>query len=160
MRLASSTIDPEALWLGEESTGLVVELVVEDNHVNQVVAVALLAKLGYRADVAANGYEALEALQRAPYDLVLMDCQMPEMDGYEAVVEIRKLPRMADLPIVAMTAHAMASDREKCLAVGMNDYISKPVKSEKLETVIQQWVGGLSDASAGRGDDHLDAGSL
>ena len=116
-------------------------LVAEDNHVNQMVAVGMLRRLGYRADVVANGLEALKALERAPYDLVLMDCQMPEMDGYEAATEIRKRSRLANIPIVAMTAHAMSSDRDRCLAVGMNDYLAKPVKAKSLEDVLSRWVG-------------------
>ncbi len=117
-------------------------LVAEDNSVNQMVAEAMLIKLGYRADVVANGLEALEALERFPYDLVLMDLQMPEMDGYAASAMIRSDSRLADIPIVAMTAHAMASDRQRCLAAGMNDYVAKPVKAEVLGSVLERWIGG------------------
>ncbi len=115
-------------------------LVAEDNSVNQMVAEAMLLKLGYRADVVANGLEALEALERFPYDLVLMDLQMPEMDGYAASAVIRSDSRLADIPIVAMTAHAMTSDRERCLAAGMNDYVAKPVKAEVLGSVLERWI--------------------
>ena len=115
-------------------------LVAEDNSVNQLVAEAMLAKLGYRTDVVANGLEALEALERFPYDLVLMDLQMPEMDGYAASAVIRGDSRIADVPIVAMTAHALAEDRARCLAAGMNDYVSKPVKAEVLGAVLERWV--------------------
>ncbi len=115
-------------------------LVAEDNSVNQMVAEAMLVKLGYRADVVANGLEAVEALERFPYDLVLMDLQMPEMDGYAASAMIRGDSRLADIPIVAMTAHALASDRARCLAAGMNDYVSKPVKAEVLGAVLERWV--------------------
>jgi CheY-like chemotaxis protein len=116
-------------------------LVAEDNSVNQKVILRQLARLGFRADAVADGSEALAALQRIPYDLVLMDCQMPEMDGYSATEEQRR--RESDgshVYIVALTASTMVEDRERCLAAGMDDYLSKPLKIQDLEQKLSQWL--------------------
>ncbi|PSF04960.1 hybrid sensor histidine kinase/response regulator [Marinobacter fuscus] len=114
-------------------------LLVEDNQVNQLVASSLLKKLGHRVDLAENGKKGIEALQRQTYDLVLMDCQMPVMDGYEATRIIRRNPRWQQIPIIAVTANVMQGDREDCLASGMNDYITKPYNRDELRAVINHW---------------------
>ena len=115
-------------------------LLAEDNMVNQKVALLMLARLGYRADVAANGHEAITAVKRQRYDLVIMDVQMPEMDGLEAARQINALwPARRDRPwIIAVTANAMQGDRELCLAAGMDDYISKPMKTEELAAALER----------------------
>lgn len=116
-------------------------LLAEDNHINQMIAVKQLEKLGCYCDTVANGKEAIEALRNISYDMILMDCQMPEMDGYEATRQIRKMnEEFSKIPIVAMTAHAMKGDREKCLEAGMNDYVTKPISIGDLSTVIETWA--------------------
>jgi PAS domain S-box-containing protein len=117
-------------------------LIAEDNPVNQQVAVGLLKRLGHLADVVGNGVEAVNAVRSFSYDLVLMDVQMPEMDGLEATAAIRKLSgERGRMPIVAMTANAMRGDDERCLAAGMNDYLAKPIDRMKLADVIARWGG-------------------
>ncbi len=120
-------------------------LLAEDNEINQKVALGILKNFGYRTDVVSNGKEALKAMEKIHYDMIFMDCQMPEMDGYAATQKIRSLQSNVlnhNVPIIAMTAHAMKGDREKCLASGMDDYISKPVKPEKLLEMIENWLPG------------------
>ncbi len=129
-----------------ESTLLGCILLVEDNKVNQMVASKMLTGMGLTVDLAENGEKALAALAEKRYDLVLMDCQMPVMDGYEATRAFRNLePQGARrLPIIAMTAHAMTGDRQKCLEAGMDDYLAKPVKKELLHKLVGQWLATSS----------------
>jgi len=122
-------------------------LVAEDNIVNQKIAVIHLEKLGCRADVVANGLEAVDAVARIQYALVLMDCQMPEMDGWEATAMIRKKEEACGserLPIIAITANAMPGDREKCRKAGMDDYLAKPVTLDEIRAVLARWIPGNS----------------
>jgi CheY-like chemotaxis protein len=114
-------------------------LVAEDISSNREVAIAFLTKLGYRTDMVTNGAEALAAVQSVPYDLVLMDCEMPEMDGYEATRRIRIQETLAGrgrIPIVALTAHAISGDKAKCLEAGMDDYLSKPIEPQALAVTL------------------------
>ena len=129
-------------------------LLAEDNVVNQKLAIRLLEKLGYRADIAGNGLEALEALERQPYDLLLTDVQMPEMDGVEATRRILERWGPDERPwIVAMTAEAMQGDRERFLAAGMNDYVTKPIRIEELVAAIER-APRRGEAAAGPIDEH------
>ncbi|MDB5103629.1 MAG: multi-sensor Hybrid histidine kinase [Fibrobacteres bacterium] len=119
-------------------------LVCEDNPMNQKVIRLMLEYLGYSSDLARNGEEALATLAMNPYDLIFMDCQMPVMDGYEATRRIRASASLSANVVIAMTAHAMMGDREKCLAAGMDDYISKPIARDLLETLLVKWSGLIS----------------
>ncbi len=133
-------------------------LLCDDNVVNQKVALRLLQQMGYKADVAANGIECLQAIERLPYDIIFMDVQMPEMDGIEATRQIRDRQKSgapgnfkAGIAIVAMTANAMQGDREKCLAAGMDDYLSKPIRPEDIRKVLELWgpkVAAPADGTA------------
>jgi signal transduction histidine kinase/ActR/RegA family two-component response regulator len=117
-------------------------LLAEDNAVNQMIVLRMLKKLGLAADLAATGREAVDAASLGSYDLILMDCQMPEMDGYEATRLLRGREQgRFRIPVVAVTAHAMSGDREKCLAAGMDDYITKPIQFEVLRGIAQKWCG-------------------
>ena len=120
-------------------------LLAEDNRINQMVAVGLLKSMGLHTDVVSNGQEALSALQEGHYDLVLMDIQMPVMDGFEATRQIRRqereaIPPIGTIPIIALTAHAMQGDREICLETGMDDYLAKPIKMDSLQEALQRWL--------------------
>ncbi|MCC6389476.1 MAG: response regulator [Bryobacterales bacterium] len=115
-------------------------LIVEDNPINQKVARRIVEHAGYEVELASNGKLALDALEGGAFDAVLMDCQMPEMDGYEATARIRAQKRWARLPIIAVTAHVMQGDRERCLAAGMDDYIPKPVNRNELLLKLERWV--------------------
>ena len=114
-------------------------LLVEDNMINQKVAAKILSRLGYQSDIASNGFEAIESLERQPYDVVFMDIQMPEMDGNEATKRIRdRWPKDHQPYIIAMTAHALEGDREKYIARGMDDYVSKPIKVDALIAALEK----------------------
>jgi CheY-like chemotaxis protein len=129
-------------------------LLVEDNPVNQRLAVILLEKLGHHVDTAVNGNEALKALAQSRYDVVLMDCRMPMMDGYETTRIIRRGgagvldPRV---PIIAMTANAMIGDRELVLEAGMDDYLAKPVNPKTLEETLQRWLTKSDESTSQQG---------
>jgi CheY-like chemotaxis protein len=130
-------------------------LVAEDNATNREVAVAMLKKLGYPFDLAANGKEALQALRTSDFEIVLMDCEMPEMDGYEATRRIRDIntgTRNPRIPIIALTADAVSGDREKCLQAGMNDYLSKPVEPPQLAAILEKWLNDPAGPSAAKPD--------
>jgi CheY-like chemotaxis protein len=143
-RAAERVSAERPLW---SSTPVV--LVAEDSPVNQIVAVRTLERCGCEATVAADGRIALEMLGARNYDLVLMDCEMREMDGFEATAELRRREQGGPrTPIVAMTARAMDGDRERCLAAGMDDYLSKPIRREELVGVLQRW---LPEQQAGNG---------
>jgi CheY-like chemotaxis protein len=136
-------------------------LIAEDNATNQIVAIRMVQKLGFRVDAVADGKEALQALSDIPYDLILMDCQMPEMDGFETTRLIRSGyagQERRNITIVAMTAYALKGDKEKCIDAGMDAYISKPVKPEELEKVLDHvlHIGDTADVIIATGDNGVD----
>jgi CheY-like chemotaxis protein len=120
-------------------------LLAEDNLVNQKVALRVLKHLGYVGDVVGNGVEVIQAIANKSYDLILMDIQMPEMDGLTAIKLIRANPETANIPIIALTALAMNDDREKCLAAGANEYMSKPFRLRTLANTIQDYCDRLNN---------------
>ena len=130
-----------------ESRRSVRVLLAEDNPVNQQVAVAMLVKRGHEVHVVGNGREAVDAAAEREYDVVLMDIQMPEMDGFEATQAIRATPRGAKLPIIALTAHALSGERERCLAHGMTEYLAKPFRGHELFALVEQLSEGVAPAS-------------
>ena len=137
------SVDPARVQPQSNSSRFVTAriLVVEDNRTNQKVAQKMLEGLGYAAELQVNGQLGVDAHAAAPYDLILMDCQMPVMDGYEASRAIRALKTEArHVPIIALTANALEGDRERCLAAGMDDYLTKPLKRERLRTALEQWL--------------------
>jgi CheY-like chemotaxis protein len=136
----------------EQRRGAVRILLAEDNVSNQEVARTIITTLGYTVDVVTSGREALQALHRTPYDMVLMDVQMPEMDGYEATRRIRDTRSSVlnhYIPVIAMTAHALKGDKQKCLDAGMDDYIAKPITPEALERLIDTWLERVSRGTVG-----------
>ncbi len=130
-------------------------LLAEDNETNRAVALAMLSKLGYAADAVSSGREALEALENGSYDLVMMDCQMPDMDGFETTSRIRNDSRVPNshIPIIAMTAHAIKGDRQRCLEAGMNDYLAKPVQLRDLAATLDRWLTKAMDGQEPHRDD-------
>jgi CheY-like chemotaxis protein len=127
--------------MNERAMASTMLLIAEDNPINQKLAIMQVRKLGYQAEAVADGHEALTAMETGRYALVLMDCQMPRMDGFSATVAIRQreLPGQ-HVPIIAMTANAMEGDRERCLAAGMDDYLAKPVRLAELSAVLARWT--------------------
>jgi two-component system, sensor histidine kinase and response regulator len=148
------TTQASALQASARGSAPVRILVAEDNAVNREVIVLQLEQAGYKADIVTNGREALNAMKTRSYDIALMDCQMPEMDGYEATREIRKRENEFGRPvIIAMTAHALQGDREECIAAGMDDYIAKPIRQQELARLLSRWADGLRASPQSKKED-------
>jgi CheY-like chemotaxis protein len=131
-------------------------LLAEDNATNQIVGAMILRNLGCNVDVAASGREAMQMIETFFYHIVFMDCEMPEMDGFETTAAIRRRPdRKSRLPIVAVTAQAMQGDKERCLLAGMDDYISKPVRQEDFAVALTRWVPGKELQNKGEAKEHI-----
>ncbi len=128
-------------------------LVAEDNAVNQRLVKRMLEKMGHLVDIAADGYQAVTLAMANPYDIVIMDCSMPEMDGYQATAEIRRLNKegaLRRIPVIALTANALPEDRERCLAAGMDDYLSKPIARDDLHAMLEKYLGAAAPAGEAR----------
>lgn len=121
-------------------------LMAEDNQINQRVGKLILQRAGFNIDLVSDGHEALEAHKAKPYDLILMDCQMPTMDGFEASRQIRSLNQHQPV-IVAVTANALVGERERCLSAGMDDYLSKPFQAEQLVAIVKKWMASKRQAT-------------
>ncbi|NMC09599.1 MAG: response regulator, partial [Methanothrix sp.] len=149
-RFDRRAIKSSAAWnaISEKIKHKIRILVAEDNAINQKVAQAMLNKMGIQADLVATGQEAIVALQKVPYDLVLMDCQMPDKDGFEATRCIRQKESKVlnpHVPIIAMTASTLKGDKEKCIQAGMDDFIAKPVLPGELAEMLARWLGNICD---------------
>lgn len=126
-------------------------LLVEDSQFNRSYALEVLQKMNCLADYAINGLEAVAKVEQAPYDLILMDCQMPEMDGFEAsrhIQDLKEMGKLGDIPVIALTANALAEDKQRCFDAGMQDYLTKPMRVNDLKTVLQKWLPAAQESNS------------